>query len=318
MEKDSTNYSFVLLGLAEMERLRYLYCPLLAALYFSILTLSLIIVLVVMTDRSLHEPMYILIGNLALSGIIGSSVFFPKFTTDLWITAKTVSRNDCLIQAFCLLLHAHLDIQTFTMMAYDRYLAVCHPLHYISLMTITKVLQLIIASFLSSLLLSLSAILLVVRVPLCGTEIKNIFCDNMAIYILACTDTPINNIMGSVITVFELSCSMLIIVFSYVRIYVVCFKLSKQSRHKALHTLVTHLINFSIFLLRYFFMILRYRLGYNNLPVSAHVGLSMPGLLIPPLVNPVVFGVRTKALKTRIVYHLNRRIWFRVSMANTS
>ncbi|XP_077307151.1 olfactory receptor 5AR1-like [Lithobates pipiens] len=302
MENGSTSREDLeLLGLKEMEGLRYFYCLLLSVIYLYILILSIGIVFVVLTNPSLHEPMYILICNLVLNGIFGSSSFFPKLLADLWTSSKTISRDGCLAQSLFITVYAYLEIMTFAVMAYDRYLAVCHPLQYATLMTNARVITFLInCSFVLFMLLLVST-LLTMRLPLCGTQIKNVFCDNMSIFILACTDTSINNIYGTIITVVIICSMLLIIIYSYVRIYIVCLRLSKESRHKALHTLGTHLINFSIFLLGFSFVFIRHRLSTINLSISTHVGLSMPSLVILPLMNPLVFGVRTTALKSKMV-----------------
>lgn len=185
-------------------------------------------------------------------------------------------------------------------MAYDRYLAVCHPLQYATLMTNAKVIKLLSGWSLVLFTLRLVSILLPMRLPYCGTQIKNVFCDNMSIFILACTDTTINYIYGTIITIVMICSMLFIVVFSYVTIYMVCLRLSKESRHKALHTLGTHLINFSIFFIGIVFVALRHRFGTINMPVSAQVGLSVPSIVIPQLMNPLVFGARTKALKSKI------------------
>ncbi|XP_040195191.1 putative gustatory receptor clone PTE03 [Rana temporaria] len=302
MENGSTiRKDLELLGLEEIEGFKYFYCPVLSVIYLCILILSIVIVFVVLANPSLHEPMYILICNLALNGIFGSSIFFPKLLMDLLTSTKTISRDGCLTQSLFILFYVYLEIMTFSVMAYDRYVAVCHPLQYATLMTSVKVIKVLIGSSLVLFILLLVSILLTMRLTLCGTQIKNIFCDNMSIFILACTDTTVNNIYGTFITIMITCFFMLIIVFSYVRIYIVCLRLSKESRHKAMHTLGTHLINFSIFLLGFFFVAIRHKFGPINLPVSAQVGLCMPSFVIPPLMNPLVFGVRTKALKSKMV-----------------
>ncbi|XP_018426380.1 PREDICTED: olfactory receptor 52Z1-like [Nanorana parkeri] len=301
MENGSTTMKDLqLLGLQEMEGLKYFYCPLLSVIYLCSLMLSILIAFVVSTNRSLHEPMYILICNLVLNGIVGSSSFFPKLVTDLWTSSKTISRDGCLTQSVFIMDCAFFEMMTFSLMAYDRYLAVCHPLHYNVLMTNATVIKVLISFSVALFLLLLVTFLLTIRLPLCGTQIKNIFCDNNSIFILACTDTSVNNIYGTILAIGLLGSMLIIIVFSYVRTYIACLGLSKESRHKVLYTLATHLIIFSVFFLGFFFMFIRHRVGSMNLPVSAHVGLSMPALVVPPLMNPLIFGVRTKALKIKM------------------
>ncbi|XP_068121928.1 olfactory receptor 6X1-like [Hyperolius riggenbachi] len=307
MENRSTAGStFVLLGLAELEGLRYLNCVLLSITYLCILVLNIIIASVVLAERSLHEPMYVLICNLAFNGIFGSTSFYPVLLKDLWTSSKIISQGGCLAQSVCVTAYGHFEILTFTIMAYDRFLAVCHPLHYVNLMSNTKAIRLLMECLLVSFTIVLVAFALTMTLSFCGTEIKNIFCDNQGILVLACTNTSMNSTFGAVSTILMLSSTISFIVFSYGRIYIVCLRLSKESRQKAMHTLFTHLINFSVFLFGYLFLFIRYRMDSSILSVRFHVGLSLPTFLIPPLVNPLVFGVRTKALKSKIVYHLKR------------
>ncbi|XP_044144003.1 putative gustatory receptor clone PTE03 [Bufo gargarizans] len=297
----SAEFSFELLGLLEMEGHKVLYCVLSLVLYFIIIVLSGFILYLVLTEVSLHKPMYLLICNLLCNGVFGSCSFFPKLLMDLSTSSKTTSRVGCIIQSFSVSLFAFYEILTFTIMAYDQYLAVCHPLQYITLMTNKKVAHLLTASLVASITVILVAIILTTRVPLCGTQIKNIFCDNMSIFILACTDTSINNIYGGFMMTTLFLFSTIFIVFSYIKIYLICRKLSLESSKKAMHTLVTHLINFSIFLIGVIFVCIRYRISNFHLPISGHILLSTPSLVLPPLLNPLVFGVRMKALKAKMI-----------------
>ncbi|XP_056415972.1 putative gustatory receptor clone PTE01 [Hyla sarda] len=296
--------NFHLLGLLEMEGHRFLYYVLSLVLFLTTIALSCFIVYVVLTEESLHKPMFILISNLLCNGMFGNCLFFPKLLIDLVTSSETISRNDCLVQSLSISLFAYYETLTFTIMAYDQYLAVCHPLQYITMMTNKKTAQLLATSLIISFTINLVATLLTVRVPLCGTQIKNIFCDNMSMFILACTDTSINNTYGAVVTVALFLFSLTVIVFSYIQIYHICRKLSPASSKKARHTLVTHLINFSIFLIGFLFIIIRHRVGDVNLPISGHVLLSAPSLVLPPLLNPMVYGVRTNALRVKMIKRL--------------
>ncbi|XP_068121927.1 olfactory receptor 51L1-like [Hyperolius riggenbachi] len=307
MENGSTfGSTFELIGLAELEGLKYFYCLLFTVIYLCILALNIIITSVVLAEPSLHEPMYVLICNLAFNSIFGSTSFYPMLLKDLWTSSRTISQVGCLAQSACLTLYADLEISTFTIMAYDRFVAVCHPLHYVILMSNTKAIGLLIVCLLVSFLIVLIALALIMRHSFCGTKINNVLCDNMGILALACADTSANNLYGAVVITLILSFSIITIVFTYVRIYIICLRLSRESRQKALHTLFTHLINFSIFLLGYLFLVIRYRLGSATLPVRVHVGLSLPSISVFPLVNPLVFGIRTQALKCKIMYHLKQ------------
>ncbi|CAJ0965560.1 unnamed protein product [Ranitomeya imitator] len=296
--------NLVLLGILEMEGLKYLYCVLSIVLYSFIILLSIIIVFVIFTDSRLHEPMYILISNLVLNGIFGSSSFFPKLIVDLITSSTTISHENCIAQAVCVTLFAIYEMSTFSIMAFDRYLAICHPLRYGILMTNQKVINLIVGSFVVAFILVLTAVLLTWKLPLCGNRLNNIFCDNMSIIVLSCVDSSISQLFSATAVVFYLVVMISVTLFSYVQIFLVCLKVSGESRQKAVHTLVTHLLNFYIFLVGFLFIFMRYRLSKVKLPVILHVLLSVTTLIVPPLFNPLIYGVRTHALKTRLIHYL--------------
>ncbi|KAM4796218.1 olfactory receptor 52E2-like [Rhinophrynus dorsalis] len=298
--------SFVLLGLVEMEGFRDLYCVLSAAIYLFIMILSFMIVHVILSEKSLHAPMYILICSLVLSGIFGSTSFFPKLIIDLLTSSKQVPRTGCYLQVLCVMTYNCFEMCSFTIMAYDTYLAVCHPLQYVALMTNEKVVKLIIGSLIFSFTSVLIAVLLSARLPLCGSHIKNVFCDNMSTFILSCVDTSANNLYGIIATITLLVFSLLIIVYSYLRIFLVCFKVTKDASDKAIYTLVTHLLNFSIFLVGSLFIFVRHRLESRSLPIAAHTCLSVTILVFPPFLNPLIYGIRTKALKIKLYLLLKK------------
>ncbi|XP_069828953.1 olfactory receptor 4C6-like [Dendropsophus ebraccatus] len=302
--------NLVLLGLMEMEGLKYLYCVLSIVLYLFTVLLSITIVAVVVADTKLHEPMYILISNLVLNGTFGSSLLFPKLIVDLITSSMTISHSNCIAQALCGALFAFNEMSTFTLMAYDRYLAVCHPLRYSMLITNERIISLIIGSFVVTFIISLIGLLLTWKLPLCGNRINNIFCDNMSMIILSCVDSTLSQLFSASMVVLYLCVTIFVTIFSNLQIFVVCLKISGESRQKAVHTLVTHLLNFSIFLLGLWFLFIRYRVGSIKLPVIVHVLLSITGLIVPPLFNPLIYGVRTHALKMRVIHHLQtRHVW---------
>ncbi|XP_068121920.1 olfactory receptor 4B13-like [Hyperolius riggenbachi] len=293
--------TLVLLGLAEIEGLRYVCCAFSAIVYFSVVTLSTVIVYAVITEPSLHEPMYILIGNLVLNGLFGSSSILPKLIIDLISLTKTISYAICIVQALAIGVFGMYEMCTFTVMACDRYLAVCHPLHYKTLMTNEKVRKVLAGCWIFNFMLTLIAFFLIWNIPLCGDKINNIFCENMSIVTLSCVDSsPSRFFTGTLMTTY-FTVTIVVTVFSYLKICLTCLKLSRESRQKAFHTLVTHLINFTVFLIGVFFIVIRYRLGDIQLSLSVHITMSIIPGIVPTLLNPLIYGIRTRALKIKVL-----------------
>ncbi|KAG8429805.1 hypothetical protein GDO86_019165, partial [Hymenochirus boettgeri] len=292
--------TFILLGIVEMERFRYLFCALSLIMYLVILNFNIVIILVVFLDKSLHEPMYILIASLMVNGIFGSSSLFLKLITDLFSSSEVITRLGCFIQSFCVMSFTYSEITMFSIMAYDTFLAVCHPLHYHSLITSRKLPILICGSILINVTLVVSALILSAILPLCGTYIYTVFCDNTSIFILSCVDVSLNKMYGNFNFIGFLTFNISIIVYCYMRIFIICLSLSKDAFKRSIHTLVTHFLNLSVFLMGMIFVFIRNRLGDINLPLGFHIILSASSLVFPPLLNPLIYGIRTKALKVKV------------------
>ncbi|XP_069828951.1 olfactory receptor 4E2-like [Dendropsophus ebraccatus] len=298
--------NLILLGLVEMEGLKSLYCVLSIVLYSSIVLLSIIIVAIVVADTRLHEPMYILISNLVLNGIFRSSTLFPKLIVDLVTSSTTITYGNCMAQTVFISVFALYEMSTLTIMAYDRYLAVCLPLRYSMLITNEKVVIFILGSMVVVIIIPLIAMILTLKLPLCGNMLNNIICDNMSLIVLSCVDSSISQLYSASVLVSYLSVTLFVVVFSYIQIFHVCLKVSGASRRKGVHTLVTHLLNFSIFLIGLLFVFIRYRLGSIKLPISVHALLSITALIIPPLFNPLIYGIRTHGLKMKVTQYLEK------------
>ncbi|KAM9319768.1 olfactory receptor 51B5-like [Gastrophryne carolinensis] len=300
------SHNFVLLGVVEMKKHKYLYLSFSSIFFLFILVMNGILVFVVMEERSLHEPMYILIASLLFNEIFGCSSFYPKLLADLASSSDALAINNCRFQSILLLTFSLFEMTVFTVMAFDRYLAVCFPLRYAALMTNGRVIKSIVVAWAAGFILSSIMVFLGWNLPLCGDKISNVFCDNMSMVILACVDASVSRMYSAVLITFYLIVTVLVTLFSYLRIFIVCLRLAKESRQKAMHTLVTHILNFFIFLMGFLFVFLRFRLEKITIPIMAHVFLTVSQFLFPPLLNPLIYGIRTHALKIKAVYYMGK------------
>ncbi|XP_069828924.1 olfactory receptor 1496-like [Dendropsophus ebraccatus] len=228
-------------GLKEMEQLRYFYSVVALLIYFSTISLCTFIVYVVWTEQSLHEPMYIFICNLVGNNMVGSSAILPKLSIDLLSRCTTISPIGCLAQAFCIQTFGFVEILTFTIMAYDRYLAVGFPLRYHSLMTNKMAIQSLAIILAVILIFEVGTILLVVRLTLCGNNIQNVFCETMSLNWLTCSSTVIINIYGTIFLLLVFIGSLIIVIYCYIQTFLVCLKISMEASQKAIHTLWSQL-----------------------------------------------------------------------------
>ncbi|KAM3934895.1 olfactory receptor 52E8-like [Leptodactylus fuscus] len=307
MENISTSGStFVFLGLLEMERYRIPYSFLVLGLYIVTTMMCCLIIYVVWVEENLHEPMYILICNLLLNGIFGSTAIFPQLIIVLFLGSSTISFPRCLTQAFCTQSFNGLEVFTFSAMAFDRYLAVGNPLRYFSLMTNLMALRCIYLMWVIMFLFIMSTVVMTANLQFCGVNINNVFCDNMSLVRLACGDSSLNNFFGLVGTLLFILLTLVIIVYCYIRTLLICLKTSRSTSLKAVHTLVTQIITFSICMTTLLFVFLRYRLSGGNISVTAHVLLSIAGVVTSIIVNPLVYGIRTEALKLKVIHNLQK------------
>ncbi|KAM3934898.1 olfactory receptor 52E8-like [Leptodactylus fuscus] len=298
--------SFVFLGLLEMERHQIPYSIIALGLYIVTTLMCCLFIYVVWVEESLHEPMYIFISNLLLNGVFGSTAIFPRFIFGLLLGSPTISFPECLIQAFCAQSFTGVEIFTFTAMAYDRYLAVGNPLRYPTLVTNSMALKCVYTIWAIISIFIFVTVILTGNLQFCGVNINNVFCDNMSLVRLACGNATVNNIFGLVETLLFILLTLVIIVYCYIRTLLICLKTSRSKSLKAVHTLVTQIISFSICMTALLFVFLRYRLSGGNISVTGHVLLSIAGVVTSIIVNPIVFGIRTEALKLKVIQNLQK------------
>ncbi|XP_056415703.1 olfactory receptor 1496-like [Hyla sarda] len=301
-------YDFVLLGLVELENLRYFYSVVALVLYLSTVFLSTLIVYVVWTEESLHEPMYVFICNLVGNVMVGSSAFLPKLTIDLFSGCTTIYLSVCLTQAFFIQSFAFVEILTFTIMAIDRYLAVGFPLRYHSLMTNKKALQSLTIIWLVVLIGRLVGVMLLFRLALCGNSIQNVYCETTSLIRLACASTAINDTWGITWTLLTTTVSIISVIYCYIRTFLVCVKISMAASQKAIHTLVTHIITYSTFMVATLFVGFRYRLNGGYLSTETNTVFSIGGMMVSITLNPLIYGIRTEALKKKMIQTLKEII----------
>ncbi|XP_073524970.1 olfactory receptor 1500-like [Phyllobates terribilis] len=299
-------HHFILLGLREMEHLKYLYSVIALVIYLSIMFLCTLMVYVVWAEASLHEPMYIFICNLMWNDIISSSSFLPKLAIDLLSGWSTISFSGCLIQSFGIQSFAAVETLTFTLMAFDRYLAVGFPLRYHSLMTNRRALQGLALIWLVALKVSLVSAILVVRLTICGNGINSVYCETMSLTRLSCVSTVVNDAYGTFWALLLFGGSLTTATYCYIRTFLICLKISMEASQKAIHTLVTHILTFFTFMMTVLFVSFRYRLNGGSLSAVTHLVISIGGPPISMVLNPLIYGIRTRTLKTKMISNIKK------------
>ncbi|XP_053363165.1 olfactory receptor-like protein DTMT [Clarias gariepinus] len=294
MDNTSGEFNFLLYGLNDSKTNRYIYFSFGLAIYIITLFINMTLIITIILDKTLHEPMYLLICNLYVNGICGASAFYPKILADLLSDYQIISYKGCMSQIYIIYVYAFCEFTCLTIMAYDRYVAICKPLEYHCIITQQKVMKLLVFTWLFTLLETSVG---TARLPLCGNNIDKLYCFNWGVVKLSCTDITLNNLYGYVLIVTHVSQSFVIIVS-----YVYIIRASLHSRiqwFKFMQTCLPHLIalvNFTISLL-FDALCARYCQGQQALSNI----LGMMFLVVPPLLNPIIYGMKQTQIRHALV-----------------
>ncbi|KAG8432037.1 hypothetical protein GDO86_019943 [Hymenochirus boettgeri] len=288
------------LGFGEMTSIKYLYCALVIVWYVMIILCNSAVITVVTLHKTLQKPMYIFISTLCLNGLYGSFAFYPSLFINLIQDVQTISYVGCIVQNFALNSYVGCEMTILAVMGFDRYVSICNPLRYNTIMSITTVYKLIAATWLYVFILATIHITLTIRLPLCDSVILKIYCDNWSVVRLSCVDTTLNNAIGLVLMIATFVITPLMVFISYVEILRVCVRSSKDFRSKALQTCAPHLISITNFFVDALFEATLYRLTPTNLPYAYQVFTSVNFLVVPPLLNPLIYSFKVQEIRTKI------------------
>ncbi|XP_034534401.1 olfactory receptor 52K1-like [Notolabrus celidotus] len=295
---NSTDFSsFTLAAYSDRDRSESWSALVIMFLYVLIVSSNLFLLVVIGLNRSLHEPMYLFLCSLFVNELYGSTALFPLLLVQVLSEVHTVSVPFCFLQVFCVYTYANVEFCNLAVMSYDRYLAICFPLHYNTLMTSNRVAVLIAVIWLYPVLGITGLISLSASLQRCGNVINKVYCANYSIVKLACSDTAANNVYGMVYTAVTI-CVVLFILYTYMRILRVCFSGSKQTRQRAVSTCTPHVASLLNFSCGCFFEIIQSRFDMVHVPPMVRIFLSLYWLTCQPLFNPVVYGLNLTKIRS--------------------
>ncbi|XP_044073868.1 olfactory receptor 1030-like [Siniperca chuatsi] len=248
------------------------------------------LIVTIILEEKLHEPMYIFLCNLCINSLYGTAGFYPKFLFDLLSNTHVISYAGCLLQVFVIYSYVATDFSFLALMAYDRYVAICRPLEYHSVMTKHRVVLLVCFSRLVPFLCQTIVMIMTSKLELCGSHIEKLYCENWSILKLSCNSITTNNIVGFVIIFFYFGHD-LFIVCSYVQLVKSALK-SGEGRRKFMQTCVPHLLcllNVTVALL---FDLMYARYGSSSVSQSVKNFMAIQFLVIPPILNPIIYGLK--------------------------
>ncbi|XP_017576337.1 olfactory receptor 52K2-like [Pygocentrus nattereri] len=275
--------------------------------YFAILVFNMTILLTIALNRKLHKPMYVLLFNLPLNDMMGATAFFPQLVSSILSQNRSITYSACFLQALLIHLYGAGAFLILTAMAYDRYIAICCPLKYNTMMSPNNLMKIIIITWTLDFTLIGLAFALNYRTKICSTQIVDIFCNNPSLMKLICGDAKLNNYYGLFAIAFIQGLPLLIVVFTYIQILItVVVKRQSDARSKAIQTCGTHLIVFLCLEFNTLFTLIAHR--FESAPQNLRRALGASVMIFPPIINPLIYGLKTKEIQQNLIFLFHKKV----------
>ncbi|XP_034278822.1 olfactory receptor 14A16-like [Pantherophis guttatus] len=296
MENQTTVPYFLLLEFSKNRHLQILHFFFFFVLYLATVTTNLLIIFAIVFDHRLHSPMYFFLMNLAMQDLGIVSIIVPKSMINSLMDTRNISYFGCVTQYFLFLSFEASDLSLLTVMAYDRYVAICHPLHYEMVMNWKYCTEIIILVWVTGLLYGMLHTTGTFSIIFCSNVINQFFCEIPHLLKLSCSGInllEVGILVASIIA--GIGCFTFILV-SYAVIFKTALRIpSEKGRQKALSTCIPHLTVVSMLLLSGCITYLR---PSSNTPSYLDFGLTVLYSLLPPLLNPIIYSMRNKNMKS--------------------
>uniref|UniRef100_A0A8C3T4U0 G-protein coupled receptors family 1 profile domain-containing protein n=1 Tax=Chelydra serpentina TaxID=8475 RepID=A0A8C3T4U0_CHESE len=311
MSNLTTVTDFLLLGFSDIRELQIMHFVMFLVLYLAGLIGNLLILSAIVLDHHLHTPMYFFLVNLSIIDLGSISVTIPKSMVNSLMNTRVISYPACVTQVFLFLVFTAADLALLTIMAYDRQVAICQPLHYERVMNRRACVQVAASAWITAIVYSALHTGNTFRLPFCQSNVINqFFCEIPQLLKLTCSDSYLSEVGAIAFSAFLGFHCFVFIIVSYFQIFKAVLRIpSEQGRHKAFSTCLPHLTVVSLFLSTGFF-------AYLKPASSSASGLDlMVGVLyslLPPVINPIIYSMRNKEIKAA----LNKLIIWRFFLKN--
>ncbi|XP_039373319.1 olfactory receptor 52E4-like [Mauremys reevesii] len=305
-DTNTTNFTkpstFFLLGIPGLEG-AYIWISIPFCAMYTIAVLgNFTILFIVKREPSLHEPMFYFLCMLAITDLVMSTSTVPKMLSIFWFNSREISFSACLTQMYFVHSFSAMESGILVAMAFDRYVAICHPLRHSMILKNSVVAKIGLAVVLRSGIITLPYPVLARQWPYCRTNIiPHSYCGPMAVMKLACADISISSYYGLFDLFSEIGMDVVFITVSYTLILRAIFRLpTKDARLKTFRTCISHLCAISALYIPIFFSSVTQRFGHN---VPRHLLILIVNvyLLVPPVLHPIIYGARTKQIRGRLL-----------------
>ncbi|XP_028560218.2 olfactory receptor 14A16-like [Podarcis muralis] len=286
---------FLLLGFSEMQELQIFHIIFFVTVYLVAFIENLLIITVIIYSHQLHTPMYFFLANLSLQDFGSISVTVPKSIANSLMKNQAISYSGCVCQVFFLVFFMVSHFIILGVMAYDRYVAICNPLHYETIMNKKACIHMATSAWIGGLFYSAMHTGTTFTVEFCSNVINQFFCEIPQLLKISCFDSYINEVRVLILGSCFGFVYFFLIVFSYVQIFRAVLRIpSSQGKQKVFSTCLPHFIVISLFMVSGMFVYLKPTSGS---PSAFDLLVSMFYCMVPPIMNPVIYSIRNRELK---------------------
>ncbi|XP_031713431.1 olfactory receptor 52D1-like [Anarrhichthys ocellatus] len=300
---NTTVLTFTMTAYTVMENYKHGLFTMFLLLYSITIILNSLLITVIHQNKALHQPMNVFTCMLSINEIYGSTSLLPAIMVVLMSETHEVIVKWCMAQVYFLHTYAAAEFLILAVMGYDRYAAICFPLHYHSIMSNSKVAKLVALAGLYPLIVFACFYSLTLQLSFCGKVMQKLYCVNMELVKNSCSNDSQLYIstVGLVILPLFIVPQVVMIAFSYVKISRVCMNLSRESQRNALKTCIPHLLSLLIYTIGLLFEMIQTRFDMIRVSFETRIFMSLYFVIIPSIANPVLYGLGTQIVRVHIL-----------------
>ncbi len=298
---NTTALTFTMTAYAVMDNHKHGMFTVFLLLYLIIIVLNSLFITIIHQNKELHQAMNVFSCMLSINELYGSAALLPAVMAVLISQTHEITVKWCVAQVFFLHTYAGAEFCILALMGYDRYVAICYPLHYHSSMSNSKIGKLVALASLYPIIVFACFYSLTLRLSFCGKVVPKLYCVNMELVKNSCSNASYISLVGLVLILFIVVPQVLMIVFSYAHILRVCRKLSRESQVNALKTCVPHLLSLLNYTIGSLFEIIQTRFDMTYVAAETRIFLSLYFIIIPSVANPVLYGLGIQIVRVHIL-----------------
>lgn len=290
----------------------YVYPTLIIAtlLYMVTMFCNMMVLLAIACCKELHQPMFILLFSLPISDMIGTTAFLPQLLWSIVTQYRSIPYTACITQAFLIHMYGTGNLLILSIMAYDRYIAICFPLRYNEIMSPLTLVKMILSVWIVTISVIATMFLLHRQYEICRTNIVDFYCNNPSLLKIMCGETTVSSNYGLVIIILIQGIPLAIMMYTYAQILYVCIVTNNaDARQKAIQTCSSHLAVYLFLQVNTLVTLMAHRNGKVSPTIRRALGVSI--LIFPPLLDPIIYGLRVKKLKMGIKMLLKRNVFLK-------